>query len=605
MAKIRNNTHKPGLFLAFFVSAVLASGGAFANDPAGPAKNDRKVPGIGESIARTDAAQDITPGLAGSFLSGRFARHHQDLREAAKYLGETLARDPNNVGLMHEAMRMNLLAGESKTAIALANRLEKDATRDPLVATLLMLEQVEKGDFAKARSYVDGTVQTGLYGVIHPLIAAWLEIGSGRVVGQADLQPAIDASGFFAPFLTYHMALMNDVLGNDALARETYAKASADPAITPYRVVEAVANFHARQNDWAQAQAVFDQYAAANPDSTLLPDRLQPTSSEVTPLVGNAKEGLAELFFTTASVLFGEESSQETFLYLRIALALKPNLPPAQLMLANMYEQIGDHAQAIATYDGIVPGSVFYRRGQIRKALNYEAMGKKKTALRLLDTVAEAYPKDNSALITKGDMLRDAQQFEEAAGAYTDAIARVEPLRASEWPLLYARGISFERDGEWSKAEADFLRALKLEPNQPDVLNYLSYSWLMMGKNIPQAREYLELATSARPEDAHILDSLGWAHYLAGDYPAAVEQLESAAEMMPDDTTVNDHLGDAYWRVGRQIEARFQWQRALNFKPDTATAEIIRGKLENGLIPFQDERALVEIPDAPFAVQVP
>lgn len=604
---MKKTNHIAGIS-GIFLMAMLSQA-ALANDLAAPAKSEPpKAGAIGESLKD----KTIAPGLAGSFLSGRFARHEQDLDEAAKYLGETLARDPDNRPLIHETMRMNLLAGHTAKAIELAHRLEDEAGDDPLISTILMVEQLKKGDYAKAEQRVKATPKAGLYGVVRPLILEWLSIGAGDVVGQANLQPIIEKSGFFAPFLTYHEALMNDVLGNDALARDAYVKASQDPSITPYRVVEALANFYQRQGQWQQAQKVYDTYASANPDSTLLPEKITPSDKEIPPLVNSAQDGLAELFFTTASILFGEESSQETFLYLRIALALRPNLPPAQLMLANLYEQMEDYPHAIAVYDGIAPGNVFYRRGQIRKALNLEAMGKTADAVALLEQVSDKYPKDNSASITLGDMLRDAEAFEKAAGAYTDAIARAEPLRNSDWPLLYARGISFERAGEWGKAEADFKRALQLEPNQPDVLNYLSYSWLTLNKNIDQARDYLEIAVSARPEDAHILDSYGWAQYLAGDYGQAVTQLEKAAEMMPDDPTVNDHLGDAYWRVGRQTEAKFQWQRALNFKPGTAEEEIIRGKLENGLSPFMDQQSSAAKPAKtdektaalPFAVQV-
>lgn len=583
--------HKTMKFQALtsgLLAVFLSASAALANDTALPTTGgDRPVAAIGESMGKTD----ITPGLAGSFLSGRFARGHEDLNEAAKYLYQTLQRDPDNETLMHETMRISMLAGNTKQAIMLAKKMADEADEDPLIATILMLDQVQHGDYKKAEDYVVKTADAGLYGVVKPVLREWLKIGSGERVGAADLQKAIDKSGFFAPFITYHQALMNDVLGNDQLARESYLKASADPAITPYRVVEALSNFYQRHGQWKEAQGVFDQYQTANPDSTLIPDRIIKREGEIEPLVGSASEGLGELFFTTASILFGEESSQETFLYLRIALALRPNLPPAQLMLANLYEQMQNYPQAIAIYDGIAPGTVFYRRGQIRKALNYEAMGKKKLALKLLERVAEVNPKDNSALITMGDMLREDEKFEEAAGAYTDAIARAEPLKNTDWPLLYARGISFERDGEWGKAEDDFERALQLEPNQPDVLNYLAYSWLVLNRNVGKAREYLEIAASARPEDAHIIDSLGWAHYLAGDYAQAVAHLEKAADLMPDDPTVNEHLGDAYWRVGRTNEAKFQWQRALNFKPDEATAEIIRGKLEHGLSPFMQQHS--------------
>jgi Flp pilus assembly protein TadD len=231
------------------------------------------------------------------------------------------------------------------------------------------------------------------------------------------------------------------------------------------------------------------------------------------------------------------------------------------LMLANLYEQTGDYHAAIAVYDGIRPGNVFYRRGLIRRALNYEALGEVEKALALLDQIIREYPSDQSALITKGDILREQGKYEEAAAAYTQAIERIGKLRVSNWPILYARGICYERAGDWAKAERDLLHALTLEPNQPDVLNYLAYSWLVMNKNIVRAREYLDIAVEMRPDDAHIIDSAGWAYYLSGDFNKAVEYLEKAAGIIPDDATINDHLGDAYWRVGREVEVMLQCRK--------------------------------------------
>ena len=541
---------------------------------------ERTVSAAGEAL--TKPSQEIRPGLAGSFLSGRFAKHHQDLKEAAKYLDETLQRDPGNERLQHEAMRMHLLAGNMDEATALAVKLQADTNTDPLVACLLMLKSVKAGDYKQASASIARAPEVGLFGLIRPVMSQWLSIAAGEQKTAVDMQPTIDKSGFFAPFLTYHNALMNDVLGNAPAALASYAKANADAAVTPYRVVEAFSNFQARQGKWAEAQAVFDAYAKANPDSSLIPGKLD-TAVAPKPLVADARDGLAELFFTTASILFGDESTQDTFLYLRIALELRPDLPPAQLMLANLYEQVEDYKQAIATYDSISEGSVFYRRGQVRKSLNLEALGQKEQALALLDATAKRFPNDATALITKGDMLRETQDYAAASAAYSQAIARTEPLSASDWPLLYARGISYERGGKWAEAEDDFNRALQLSPNQPDVLNYLAYSWLTMNKNIGKAREYLAVASAERPDDAHIIDSVGWSYYLSGDFKKAVDAFEKAIQMMPDDATVNEHLGDAYWRVGRITEARYQWERALTFKPEKDAADGLRDKIDKGL----------------------
>jgi tetratricopeptide (TPR) repeat protein len=566
--------------LSSVAAAVLVASTAVADEPKA-VKKQANVPTSGESLV----LPKVKPGFAGSFLSSRFARKHQDLNEASKYIMEALQHDPKNQDLIHEGIRLHVLAGNMQDSIVLSHDLSKDYDRDPLIAMVRMLEKVDGKDYTAAKTAIEKAPDNGLFSIIKPVMEAWLLIAQGQVKGDVNLKGTIEKSGFFAPFLTYHVALMNDVLGKDAKAFASYKKASSDIGVTPYRVVEAVSNYYQRKGDFKKAQGIFDKYAKANPDSSLIPEPITHLKN-VPALVGDVRQGMAEMFFTTASILFGEEASQDTFVYLRAALFLRPNLPPAQLMLANLYEQSGDYQQAINVYDGIEKGNVFFRRGQIRKALNLEAMGKPKAALALLTRIADEYPTDESSLITKGDILREQENFQEAASAYSSAIERLGKLKNSDWPLLYARGICYERVGEWEQAETDLLRALELEPNQPDVLNYLAYSWLITNKNVSKAREYLETAVEMRPDDAHIIDSMGWAYYLSGDFNKAVEYIEKAAEILPDDATVNDHLGDAYWRVGRQTEARFQWERALNFKPEKDIAAQIKEKLKSGLSPF-------------------
>jgi Flp pilus assembly protein TadD len=95
--------------------------------------------------------------------------------------------------------------------------------------------------------------------------------------------------------------------------------------------------------------------------------------------------------------------------------------------------------------------------------------------------------------------------------------------------------------------------------------------------------EYIRKAVRLRPDDGHIVDSLGWAHYRLGNYKEAVRYLERAVEIMPYDSILNDHLGDAYWRAGRRREARFQWNQALTLNPDADDAKKILLKVTSGL----------------------
>ena len=138
-------------------------------------------------------------------------------------------------------------------------------------------------------------------------------------------------------------------------------------------------------------------------------------------------------------------------------------------------------------------------------------------------------------------------------------------------------------DFDWPGAEADLQKALTLQPDEPELLNYLGYAWIDRGQNLGPAMEMVQKAVAANPRSGAMIDSLGWAYFRMGDYRNAVEYLERAVTLEPSDTDINDHLGDAYWMVGRQIEARFQWTRVLQLKPEAAMKVKAEGKLKNGL----------------------
>jgi Flp pilus assembly protein TadD len=219
----------------------------------------------------------------------------------------------------------------------------------------------------------------------------------------------------------------------------------------------------------------------------------------------------------------------------------------------------------------------------VRQARALHDLEQGEVAFALLEVLAAAAPERIDALVQLGDLRRHDESYAESEAAYSRAIARLGAPRREHWTLLYARGIAYERTKRWPEAEADFLHALELEPEQPFVLNYLGYSWVDMGMHLDRAKGMLNRAVELRPDDGYIVDSLGWVHFRLGDYGAAADTLERAVELEPGDPVINDHLGDAYWRVGRQREARYQWQRVLTLDPDEEVSVEVEQKLRSGL----------------------
>jgi Flp pilus assembly protein TadD len=215
-------------------------------------------------------------------------------------------------------------------------------------------------------------------------------------------------------------------------------------------------------------------------------------------------------------------------------------------------------------------------------AFTFEQEGNKAEALRLTEAAARAAPDNRTVQLAYADILRASERNAEAAAVLDRLIAR---QAKPDWRLLYMRGISLERAGDWPAAERDLQAALKLNPDEAEILNYLGYAWVDRGERLTEAFTMIERAVALKPQSGAIVDSLGWAHYRLGRYDEAVKHLERAVELEPADPTVNDHLGDAYWRVGRRSEAQFQWRRALTLEPEPKLKADAEAKLRTGLGP--------------------
>jgi Flp pilus assembly protein TadD len=309
------------------------------------------------------------------------------------------------------------------------------------------------------------------------------------------------------------------------------------------------------------------------------------------PVIKTGIEGAAESLFGVSGYLSRGTSRQIGLAYAQLAVYLDPGLVEARLLIAGLLHQAQQYDLAIAAFEAIPADAPEALDAEIGRAEAMKEVGRVDEAIAALRDTAAAHPRSIEAHTSLGDMLRRDSQFAEAGDAYDGALALVPHPEQRHWPLFYQRGIAFERSDQWPRAEADFLKALDLEPDQPLVLNYLGYSWVEMGENLAEAQAMIEKAVEQRPDDGYIVDSLGWVLYRLGDFDGAVEHLEKAVELKPVDPVINDHFGDALWMVGRRIEARFQWRRSLSFEPEEDNAERIRRKLAAGLDTVLEEEA--------------
>ncbi|MFP6747739.1 MAG: tetratricopeptide repeat protein [Alphaproteobacteria bacterium] len=544
-------------------------------------------------MAAMRAEAPLLPSPLGHYLSARLARDEQDLGRAAQFYDVALAADPEHQPLLHQTMVLMLAEGRMAEAIGLAKRRVAKRSDAAMARLILTADAIRGNDLAAARHHLLQTKRKNYMSLLQPMLLAWIDAGDDQYEDAIKVLGQLRDRKVFAPFRTYHSALISDFAGHEKAAQKAYEATLKGNVPRATRVAMNYGGFLSRNDQRDKALALFEDILRRNPNNPVILDArgtLQ-KGDALWPPVSTVAEGVAEAFLSAGFAISGSRGGETARIYSRLALYLRPDLDAARMLLADVLESEQRFEEVIEVYEMVPEGSPYYWNARIRIASNMNNLDRVDETVTLLRRMAAERPEDTSALITVARVLRSQDRFEETIATYSEVLERIrrrnDKLKKRHWVLLYERGVAYERAKQWASAEADFLKALELRPDEPRVLNYLGYSWIDQGINLDRARGMIEKAVSKRPNDGYVVDSLGWVFYRLGRYEEAVKHLERAVELRPQDPIINDHLGDAYWRAGRKLEARFQWSHAIDLGAEENLLPDILAKQANGLGPAE------------------
>lgn len=522
----------------------------------------------------------LNVNATGGYLAARHAHMHGDMAAAYHYYQYALAANPTDPKLRQRVYQSALMAGDEEAMLQASDLIPAQVPAVVPTAILRSLFFAKDGDFRAANEALEHYTPQGFHALFFPVLKAWLKAGLQTPSEPFKLPEYALSNADFSVLMSYHAVLLNDFAGYHKEA-EAYRSALLlqAPRLSAH-VINVLARELVQQKKLPIAKKMLADYLRQTPDA---PAAL-PASVPTEPYIQNAQQGLAEILYDMSTVFFSMQAWEESLIYARLALALNNKLADAHYLMASVYEKIDQPVLAQEAYHQVPKDNPLYHRAVTRLATMYQEVGQGEQALKVLDAAQADLGNHYDWLVARADILRDQKDFAAAAEYYNKAIGTLSDVKPYHWVLYFARGASYERAGQWEKAEPDFLKALALSPDQPEVLNYLGYSWLLLGKNLTQAKAMIEKALMLAPRDVQIVDSMGWALYQLGQFEEALLYLEQAADQLPQDATVNEHLGDVYWRLGREHEAMYQWQRALggeNHEPGQQDA--LRKKLQEGL----------------------
>jgi len=273
---------------------------------------------------------------------------------------------------------------------------------------------------------------------------------------------------------------------------------------------------------------------------------------------------LSEFLFLISNLYSSQDNFEKSNFYLYLSNFLNPKFIYNLTLVAENYYFNKDYNKAKKILKNFSREDIFFHWYQIKKEAQIIGKQKNKQAsLRFITTEFNKIKNPNDKMIFDiANFNKNSGEYQAAIKYYSNLINNFEN-DSFKSDLLYRRGGSYERKGDYVNADKDLLESLKIDPDDAYVLNYLAYSWLERDYKIEEAMSMLEKAYSLKSNDPYIIDSIGWAYYLINDYVKAEDFLKRAVELMPDDPIVNDHYGDILWNLNQKIQARYFWKNVL------------------------------------------
>ena len=550
-------------------------------------------------VAKETAGLVEIGSFSGAYLAARVAEADNDLPGAIAYYRRALSFDPDNLQIEQSLMLGLISEGRFDEALPFAEKLKAVPDAERFSRLALAVDTFRKKDYAATQNWLKLVLESDLDKLITSLMTAWAMAGEGHGKEAVAYLDKLDGPDWYGIFVAYHRALIAEGAGLKEEASAAYAatidniSAGGGAPETWLRAAEAYAGFLERDGKKAEALKVLDksdEFSAGRLPIAQLREQIG-KGVPVRPLVNGPTEGATEIFLNLATALNRGGGEAFVRLYLQYALALKHDSDIVLMQLASVAEQQERPEEAIQLYGRIPASSPMKRLAELQRGLNLADLKRHDEAIAQLTTLLDAAPDDMRGYLALGGVYASKEEYRSAADVYDKAVARLGEPANENWNIFYQRGIAYERLKEWPKAEPNFRKALELYPNQPQVMNYLGYSWVDMNMNLDEGLEMINKAVDLRPSDGYIVNSLGWAYYRLGKFDDAVRELERAVSLKPDDPVLNDHLGDAYWRVGRKLEATFQWSHARDMKPEASVLASVQKKLAEGLPPLEGKTA--------------
>ncbi len=507
-----------------------------------------------------------------NYLSGSVSLQKNDSRKAYNFF-----ENIENLGIYHSEFNLKYVEtlvnnGKIEEAYLFIKKLDKSNQSLYPFNLILFVHDFKKERYSKLQSYISLPKQSysdPLLLELYQNLGLWADLSNKNT---KDLNEKINRSNSsFKNVSLIQKILINLYLDNQKNIDLNFSEISNKKELGRYNYF--YLSYYLEKNNKDKINDIIKRNLEISSENLLFKQLFLDSRENKFYKIGNfykrknINHGLAELLYLFANFYQNYEQVQISNFYLNLSEYLNPNflsnkiLKVENLITLNNLEESEKEIKIIEKL-----GKEFNWYANLTR-LKFLQNNNTDKQINLLENLL----KNNEFFVSEkyfelANFLRANKNYSKSIELYEKSIALKKDKRDDDWIYYYNLAISQERAGAWENAEKNFLQALKISPKQPEVLNYLAYSWLEKKINLDKAKEMLVEAVNLSKGRGYILDSLGWAYFLLKDFDKAEEILQTAYEKEPSEAVIYDHYGDVLWTNGKQIQARYVWQNAVKLK---------------------------------------
>lgn len=511
--------------------------------------------------------------------------------QAAAYFEQAATLSPEDAGIRTRLAVSRLATGAAEDAIAGLEKVvsEGDAGIQPsilLVISHLRENRLDEAlDVARtmAETYADNPVSHNMLGAVH------LARGEEKKARAGFLAATERTPGFVPAVL--NLVRMDLEQEQADTARQRLQEALEHQPDHP-RLLLKLAELSFAAGNMEEAESLLQQARLAQPEAlepALVLTRLriaQRRLKDAAAILESLRERHGqhpEWMTEQARVQLARREFADAADTLEKLLADYPDNQTLRERLALAKVGLGKLEDARSIYQGLLDDTGGRHAGALSQLARIHArQGETDEALEFIARLEQEFPEEVAATVLRGDVLATAGRLDEAAATYREALegsdsgaillrlARVIELGGDreganrvmqEWinahpedrTVKLALAGRQQSAGDTGAARRHYEELLRQSPDNPVALNNLA--WIYLEMNDPSALQFAEAAHELVPENAAILDTVGWVRLKNGKVESALEALSSAAAKAPDNREIQYHYAAALAESGDTFKA--------------------------------------------------